>query len=98
MLPLLLIGGLKFTQFEVEALKPLIGGALGGLIFLVTTSLLVALPVWEPSLGGFPALGAAGQFLIKDVALLGISLTVLGESLARMPGRSPVKNASEATS
>jgi hypothetical protein len=25
-LPLLLIGGLKFTQFEVEALKPLIGG------------------------------------------------------------------------
>lgn len=26
-LPLLLIGGLKFTQFEVEALKPLIGGA-----------------------------------------------------------------------
>src|SRR5918992_3826469 len=25
-LPLILIGGLKFTQFEVEALKPLIGG------------------------------------------------------------------------
>ena len=25
-LPLLLIGGLKFTQFEVEALKPVIGG------------------------------------------------------------------------
>ena len=25
-LPLLLIGGLKFTPFEVEALKPLIGG------------------------------------------------------------------------
>ena len=129
-LPLLLIGGLKFTQFEVEALRPLIGGtpwlawmypvfgeagasyflgvveimtalllmaspwspragavggALGGLIFLVTTSLLFALPVWEPSLGGFPALGAAGQFLIKDVALLGISFLVLGESLARLP-------------
>jgi uncharacterized membrane protein YkgB len=26
-LPLLLIGGLKFTQFEIEALKPLIGSA-----------------------------------------------------------------------
>ena len=25
-LPLLLIGGLKFTSFEIEALKPLIGG------------------------------------------------------------------------
>ena len=133
-LPLLLIGGLKFTQFEVEALQPLIGGApwlawmypvfgqagasnllgvveiatallliaspwspragvlggaLGGLIFLVTVSLLFALPVWEPSLGGFPALGAAGQFLIKDIALLGISLVVLGESLARIPGSTP---------
>ena len=129
-LPLLLIGGLKFTQFEVEALKPLIGGtpwlawmypvfgeagatyflgvveittalllvaapwspragvvggALGGLTFLVTVSLLFALPVWEASLGGYPALGAAGQFLIKDVALLGISLVVLGESLTRLP-------------
>lgn len=129
-LPLLLIGGLKFTQFEVEALKPLIGGtpwlawmypvfgeagasyllgvveivtallliaspwspragvvggALGGLTFLVTVSLFLALPVWEPSLGGFPALGPGGQFLIKDVALLGISLVVLGESLARLP-------------
>jgi uncharacterized membrane protein YkgB len=130
-LPLLLIGGLKFTQFEIEGLKPMIGGtpwlawmypvfgeagasyllgvveivtallliaspwlpragvaggALGGLTFLVTVSLFLALPVWEPSLGGFPALGAAGQFLIKDVALLGISLVVLGESLARVAG------------
>ena len=129
-LPLLLIGGLKFTQFEVEALKPaiggtpwlawmysvfgeagasyllgvvelatallliaapwspragVVGGALGALTFLVTTSLLFALPVWEPSLGGFPALGAGGQFLIKDVALLGIALVVLGESMARLP-------------
>jgi reactive chlorine resistance protein C len=131
-LPLLLIGGLKFTPFEVEALKPLIGGtpwlawmypafgevgasyvlgvveiatalllvaspwspraglvggALGGLIFLVTTSLLFALPIWEPAAGGFPALSGGGQFLIKDVALLGISLVVLGESLARLPAR-----------
>jgi uncharacterized membrane protein YkgB len=130
-LPLLLIGGLKFTQLEVEALKPLIGGtpwlawmysifgeagtsymlgvveittallliaspwfphagmvggALSGLTFLVTSSLLFALPVWEESLGGFPALSGAGQFLIKDVALLGISLVVMGESLAKTSG------------
>ena len=62
-----------------------VGGALGGLIFLVTTSLLFALPVWEPAAGGFPALSGAGQFLIKDVALLGISLVVMGESLTRIP-------------
>jgi len=130
-LPLALIGGLKFTQFEVEALKPMIGGtpwlawmysvfgesgasyflgvveittavlllaapwlpragvvggALAALTFLVTTSLLFAFPIWEPAAGGFPALSAAGQFLLKDVALLGISLVVLGESLARGAG------------
>ena len=127
-LPLLLIGGMKFTAFEVEALTPMIGsapwlawmyrafgeagtsyllgaveittalllvassrfpraGVLGGalavLIFLVTTSLLFAVPVWEPAAGGFPALSGAGQFLLKDVALLGISLVVMGESMAR---------------
>jgi reactive chlorine resistance protein C len=130
-LPLLLIGGLKFTAVEIEGLKPLIGGtpwlawlyavfgetmtsyllgvveivtallliaspwsaragvvggALAALIFLVTSSTLLALPVWEESLGGFPALNGAGQFLIKDIALLGIALTVLGASLARIPG------------
>ncbi|WP_426129532.1 DUF417 family protein [Pararhizobium sp. PWRC1-1] len=45
------------------------------------------LPIWEPSLG-FPAIGPAGQFLIKDVALLGIALVVLGESLDRLNCRS----------
>ena len=127
-LPLLLIGGMKFTQVEIEALKPLIGGtpwlawmypvfgeagasyvlgvveiatallliacpwsaragvaggALATLTFLVTCSIMVALPIWEPALG-FPALGPAGQFLIKDIALLGVALVVLGESLGRL--------------
>ena len=135
-LPLLLIGGLKFTEFEVQALKPMIGsapwlawlhrvfgeagasyflgtfeittallllasarsaragvvaGALASLIFLTTCSLLLVMPVWEPSLGGFPALSGLGQFLIKDIALLGISLVVLGENLAKVtsPTRGP---------
>jgi len=131
-LPLLLIGGLKFTQFEIDALKPLIssapwlawmyaafgeartsyllgvveittallliasprfprtgviGGALAALTFLVTTSLLFAIPIWEPAAGGLPALNGAGSFLIKDVALLGVALLVLGESLAKVSGR-----------
>ena len=39
-------------------------------------------PGWEPSLGGFPALSALpGQFLLKDVVLLGASLFTAGESL-----------------
>jgi reactive chlorine resistance protein C len=127
-LPLLLIGGMKFTAVEIEALKPLIsqtpwlawmypvfgeagasyilgvveiatavlliaspwsalagvaGGALAALTFLVTCSIMLVFPIWEPTMG-FPALGPAGQFLIKDIALLGLALVVLGESLSRL--------------
>src|SRR6516162_2361293 len=59
-----------------------VGSALAVGMFLTTLSFLVTTPgVWEPSAGGFPALsGKPGQFLIKDLALLGISLWSLGES------------------
>lgn len=66
-----------------------IASALGGLLaiglFLTTLSFLFSTPGWEPSLGGFPALSAMpGQFLLKDVVLLGASVWVLGESLNAM--------------
>src|SRR6266404_5852615 len=59
-----------------------LGSALAVGMFLTTLSFLVTTPgVWEPSAGGFPALsGKPGQFLIKDLALLGISLWTLGEA------------------
>ena len=59
-----------------------LGSALAVGMFLATLSFLVTTPgVWEPSLGGFPALSAIpGQFLIKDLALLGIALWSLGEA------------------
>jgi uncharacterized membrane protein YkgB len=58
------------------------GSALAVGMFLTTLSFLITTPgVWEPSLGGFPALSALpGQFFIKDLALLGISLWTLGEA------------------
>jgi uncharacterized membrane protein YkgB len=58
------------------------GSALAVAMFLTTLSFLVTTPgVWEPSAGGFPALsGKPGQFLIKDLALLGISLWSLGDA------------------
>jgi uncharacterized membrane protein YkgB len=64
------------------ALRPIwpracaLGSALAIGMFLTTLSFLVTTPgVWEPSAGGFPALSVlTGQFLIKDLALLGISL------------------------
>ena len=59
-----------------------LGSALAVGMFLTTLSFLITTPgVWEPSAGGFPALsGKPGQFLIKDLALLGISLWSLGEA------------------
>ena len=73
----LLIAARPFSP-RVSAL----GSALAVGMFLTTLSFLVTTPgVWEPSLGGFPALSAVpGQFLIKDLALLGISLWTLGEA------------------
>ena len=60
----------------------MLGSALAIGMFLTTLSFLFTTPgVWEPSAGGFPALsGFPGQFLIKDLALLGISLWSLGDA------------------
>src|ERR671931_640905 len=73
----LLIAARPFSP-RVSAL----GSALAVGMFLTTLSFLVTTPgVWEPSAGGFPALSAfPGQALIKDLALLGISLWTLGEA------------------
>jgi len=39
--------------------------------------------VFESAAGGFPVLSSTGQFLIKDVALLGISAWTLVDALTR---------------
>ena len=59
-----------------------VGSALAVGMFLTTLSFLVTTPgVWAADAGGFPALSALpGQFLIKDLALLGISVWTLGEA------------------
>ncbi|RNC81211.1 MAG: DUF417 family protein [Phycisphaera sp.] len=62
-------------------------GAVGALLavgmFATTLSFMLSTPgVFEPSLGGFPALSIApGQFLLKDAVLLGASIWLLGNSL-----------------
>jgi len=92
---LMSVGGFSAVLGVVEvavailiALRPLspraaaVGSAVAVLMFLTTLSFLVTTPgVWEVRLGGFPALSAVpGQFLIKDLALLGISLWTFGEA------------------
>lgn len=58
-------------------------GALSAAVtFLVTLSFLLTAPVWEASLGGFPALNVLpGQFLLKDIVLLAAATTLLGKAL-----------------
>lgn len=60
-------------------------GALAAIAtFLVTVSFLFTAPGWESSLGGFPALSVVpGQFLLKDVVLLAVAISLLGKALAR---------------
>jgi len=58
-----------------------IGSAMATAMFAVTPTFLVSTPGWEPSLGGFPALSSGvGQFLIKDITLLGAALWSLAEA------------------
>src|SRR5262245_55722185 len=123
---LLWIGGMKFTAYEAEGIRPfvensplfawtypvfgvqglsnilgvteiLVGllivarpwlpqvSAVGSLLavgmFLSTLSFLVTTPgAWADEIGGFPAIGVPGQFLIKDVALLATSVWSFGEA------------------
>ncbi|MGB2610080.1 MAG: YkgB family protein [Isosphaeraceae bacterium] len=86
-----LVGVAEVTIAALIALRPVaarasaLGSALAVGMFATTLSFLLTTPgVWEASLGGFPAVSVLpGQFLLKDVVLLGATLWTLGESLAR---------------
>jgi reactive chlorine resistance protein C len=69
--------GLRHWSAKASALGS--GGAV--LMFVTTLSFLLSTPGWEPSLGGFPSLSAfPGQFLLKDVVLLGAAIWSFGEA------------------
>jgi uncharacterized membrane protein YkgB len=73
------------TLIALRLLSPAmaaVGSGAAVVMFLTTLSFLFSTPGWEPSLGGFPALAVVpGQFLLKDVVLLGAALWSLGEAL-----------------
>jgi uncharacterized membrane protein YkgB len=59
-----------------------IGSALAIGMFFSTLTFLLSTPGWEASLGGFPALSVVpGQFILKDIVLLGAAVWSLGEAL-----------------
>jgi reactive chlorine resistance protein C len=76
--------GLMIAARPISAVISAVGSGLGAILFLGTLSFMLSTPpVWEASLGGFPALSVApGQFLLKDIGLLGASIWTLGEALA----------------
>jgi reactive chlorine resistance protein C len=83
-----LLGVFELTAAVLLAIKPVapklsIGGSvLAIVLFLSTISFLFTTPgVSEPAGGGFPALSLTGEFLLKDVPLLGVSFWTLTDSL-----------------
>lgn len=83
-----LLGSLELFTAALIALKPwfpkasVLGGTISSLFFVNTLSFMVTTPdVGEASAGGFPVLSANGQFLMKDIALLGLSLWLLADAV-----------------
>jgi|SRR6267142_1080662 len=68
--------------------KASFAGSIGAtLTFLVTVSFLFSTPGVAHLKYGFPVLGDAGQFLIKDVVLLGASLWTAAEAYIHIDSR-----------
>jgi reactive chlorine resistance protein C len=89
-----LLGTAELITAFLLALKPwspkfsVLGGAMAVLFFLGTLSFMLTTPgIGEASAGGFPVLSATGEFLMKDVALLGLSVWALTDSLDTVAGR-----------
>ena len=83
------LGVLEVATAILLAVKPwwprlsAVGSVIAVGLFVATLSFLFTTPgVGEASAGGFPILSATGEFLIKDVALLGLSLWTLADALA----------------
>lgn len=83
-----LLGVVELTAAILLAIKPFapklsIGGSLISIVlFISTVSFLFTTPgVGEPLGGGFPALSLTGEFLLKDIPLLGLSFWTLADAI-----------------
>ena len=83
-----LLGVLEVGTAVLLAVKPwwpkvsAVGSVIAVGLFVATISFLFTTPgIGESAAGGFPALSMTGQFLIKDVALLGLAAWTLADAL-----------------
>ena len=81
-------GSIELATAALLAVKPwfpkaaVVGGAIASLFFVVTLSFMVSTPgVGEASAGGFPVLSVDGEFLMKDIANLGLALWLLADAV-----------------
>ena len=89
-----LLGVFEVTAALLLAIKPvapklsLVGSAMAILLFVATISFLFTTPgVAEPTGGGFPAISLLGEFLLKDIPLLGLSFWTLADSIRAVQQR-----------
>ena len=90
-----LLGVFEVAAAVLLAIKPwfpklsVVGSVQAIILFLATISFLFTTPgIGEPSGGGFPALSLIGEFLLKDIPLLGLSFWTLADSIRAVKGRS----------
>jgi uncharacterized membrane protein YkgB len=90
-----LLGAFELTAAVLIAIKPLsprisaLGSVFAIVLFLATISFLFTTPgITEAAGGGFPALSNDGEFLLKDIPLLGLSVWTLLDAVRAVESRS----------
>ena len=83
-----ILGVVELVTAVLLAVKPwwptvsLAGSVAAIGLFCATISFLVTTPgIGEASAGGFPALSSTGQFLVKDIALLGVAIWTMADAM-----------------
>ena len=81
-------GSIELITAALLAVKPwfpkasVVGGIFASLFFVTTLSFMITTPgTGEASAGGFPVLSADGEFLMKDIALIGLALWLLADAI-----------------
>ena len=81
-------GSIELIVAALLAVKPwfpkaaVVGGIFASLFFVTTLSFMITTPgVGEASAGGFPVLSVDGEFLMKDIANLGLALWLLADAI-----------------
>ncbi len=93
-----LLGAFEVSAALLLAIKPLapklsiIGSLLAIVLFVFTISFLFTTPgVGEAAGGGFPAISLTGEFLLKDIPLLGVSFWTLADAIRASRSASDLK-------